>query len=137
MTQTSVVAAIFIWASSTRTRGDPFTMPIATKKNRTHPASVNKSAVLRSTAVYVPKKFHLDKRANEIAAAMGGDDELLNTKQMATWLGVSEQWLEVRRVRGDGPPYERLGPRLIRYRVGKARQWLDERAHQSTQEYGK
>jgi predicted DNA-binding transcriptional regulator AlpA len=81
-------------------------------------------------------KFHIDKRASAIAtAATGSDDDLLSTLQMATWLGVSHQWLEIRRHRGDGPPFERLGPRCVRYRRDKVKAWLDERTYKSTSEY--
>lgn len=83
-----------------------------------------------------PKTLHLDKRASAIlASSAGDDDDLLSTRQMAMWLQVSEQWLEIGRHRGYGPPFERLGPRLIRYRRGKARKWLDQRSHFSTAEY--
>src|SRR4051812_48907845 len=47
-----------------------------------------------------PRKFHLDKRAAAIAAEPGDDDELLTTSQMATWLGVSVQWLDIGRHAG-------------------------------------
>jgi predicted DNA-binding transcriptional regulator AlpA len=82
-----------------------------------------------------PKKFHIDKRASAVAAAPGNDDELLSTQQMAAWFGVSHQWLEIRRHRNDGPPFERLGPRCVRYRRDKVKAWLDERSHRSTEEY--
>ena len=36
---------------------------------------------------------------------------------------------------GYGPPFERLGPMLIRYSRRKALKWLDERSHRSTDEY--
>jgi predicted DNA-binding transcriptional regulator AlpA len=88
-----------------------------------------------AAATYIPEKFHLDKRARTIAATAGDDDELLDTRELAAWFGVSEQWVEISRHRGFGPPYEKLGPRLIRYRRGKVRLWLDERAHQCTAEY--
>ena len=84
--------------------------------------------------VAAPESFHIDKRAASIVAASTGtdDDELLSTPQMAIWFGVSEQWLAIRRGRGGGPPYEQLGPRCIRYRRGKAKQWLDTRTRTRT-----
>jgi predicted DNA-binding transcriptional regulator AlpA len=82
--------------------------------------------------------FHLDKRADLIAAAgVGDDDDLLTTKDMARWLRVSTQWLHRARAAGYGPPYERIGPHCIRYRRSKVRAWLDERSHQSTAEYAR
>ena len=83
----------------------------------------------------VPKSFHLDKRAASIAAASPDDDDLLSTNETALWLGVSIQWLEIGRNKGYGPPFERLGPKTIRYRRDKVRAWLDERSHRGTAEY--
>jgi hypothetical protein len=85
--------------------------------------------------ISAPKHHHIDKRAADIAAVPGDDDELLSTSQMAVWLGVSTQWLEIGRHKGYGPPFERLGPKLIRYRRGKTRKWLDARTHSRTSEY--
>ena len=82
-----------------------------------------------------PKKFHLDKRAAEIATQPGDDDELLSTAEAARLLGVSNQWLEIGRHRGYGPPFERLAAKLIRYRRGTMRSWLRERTFRSTEEY--
>jgi hypothetical protein len=84
-----------------------------------------------------PTKHHLDKRAAAIAAVAGDDDDLLSTREEADWLGVSTQWLEIGRSRGYGPPFERLGPKTIKYRRGKTRKWLDERSYTSTTEYTK
>jgi hypothetical protein len=89
----------------------------------------------RKSAPASPQKFHLDKRAAGLSTVAGDDDELLDTAAIAAWLGVSTQWLEIGRVRGYGPPFERLAPRVIRYRRGKTRQWLDERSHHCTSEY--
>ena len=83
------------------------------------------------------RRLHLDKRAHTLAAAPGSDDELLTTTQMAAWLSVSTQWLEIGRHKGYGPPFERLGPQLIRYQRGKVRRWLNSRSHQSTAEYAR
>lgn len=84
-----------------------------------------------------PRFFLLDRRATHVASlATGADQELLlNTKQLAGWLGVSKQWLEIGRCRSYGPPYRRLGTKAIRYRVGDVLNWLDERSHKSTAEY--
>jgi hypothetical protein len=82
--------------------------------------------------------FHLDKRADLIAAAGTGDgDDLLTTKDMARWFRVSTQWLHRAREGGYGPPYERITPHCIRYRRSRVRAWLDERSQRSTAEYAK
>lgn len=88
-----------------------------------------------------PKKFHLDRRAAQLAATtiiqsvQPDDDELLTTKQTSQLLGVSEQWLGVRRARGDGPPFEQMSERVIRYRRGTLRGWLEKRSRLAISEY--
>jgi hypothetical protein len=85
----------------------------------------------------IPLRHHLDRRAEaliEIANA-GTDDELQNTPRTAAWLGVSPEWLEIGRSRGWGPPFVRLSPRRVRYRVGDVKRWLAERSHRCTAEY--
>jgi hypothetical protein len=59
--------------------------------------------------------------------AAGDPDELLDTKSVAALLHVSTQWLEIGRCKGYGPPYERLGPRLIRYRRSKVVRYIRSR----------
>jgi predicted DNA-binding transcriptional regulator AlpA len=82
-----------------------------------------------------PAYHHIDKRAHQIAAApatSGDADELLSTMQLAALLGVSTQWLEIGRSRGYGPPFKTLGPRMIRYRRGDVRAWLESRSRHRT-----
>jgi predicted DNA-binding transcriptional regulator AlpA len=83
----------------------------------------------------VPQKLHLDKRAADLLDhGIGADDDLLTTEQLARWLGVSVQWLEIGRSRGYGPPWMRLG-RRCRYARAAVRAWLAKRMHSSTQDY--
>ena len=55
---------------------------------------------------------------------------LLNTRECAHYLGVSESYLRRARMDGatgrrtPGPPYYRLG-RAVRYRVAALDQWLE------------
>jgi predicted DNA-binding transcriptional regulator AlpA len=82
------------------------------------------------------KRHNLDRRADVIAArSRGYDDDLLPTVQVADWIGVSHQWLEIGRLKGYGPPYVRVGPRHIRYKRSDVLAWLNERTHASTAEY--
>jgi hypothetical protein len=56
-------------------------------------------------------KHNLDVRADSIAAeapSRHGDD-LLSTADTANWLGVSQQFLTIGRVRGYGPKFVRFG----------------------------
>jgi hypothetical protein len=89
----------------------------------------------KSSAAQRKLKFHLDKRAAALAATIPNNDDLLTTEQLAALLGVSTQWLEIRRCKGGGPEYESLSPRVIRYTRGKVKKWLRQRSHKWTKEY--
>lgn len=83
-------------------------------------------------------RLHLDKRAADIAAlpdSTGNPDDLLNTYEMADWLGVSRQWLEIGRCHGYGPPFIKIAPKLVRYRRKDVLEWLQTRIHLSTASY--
>jgi len=84
-----------------------------------------------------PGMLHLDARAAQLAAAAADGDALMSTKELAQFLGVSEQWVATARHKGTGPPYEYLGPRMIRYRPINVKRWLDLRTRQRTAEYAK
>jgi hypothetical protein len=78
----------------------------------------------------------LDKRAADIRRnAIGQPDQLLSTKETAVFLGVSAQWLEIRRGQSGGPPFQRLGPGCIRYRLSSLIKWLEQREYLSTAHY--
>lgn len=75
------------------------------------------------------RRLHLDRRVDQIVAASDGDgDELLTSGQLAEWLAVSLQWVEISRAKGYGPPFIRVGARLVRYRRSAVLNWLDGRA---------
>ncbi len=76
---------------------------------------------------------HLDKRADALLAAdvaQGDNDDLLTTAEVAEWLDVSQNWLEVGRSRGWGPPFIKIHARCVRYRRGDAKNWLRQRTRQ-------
>src|SRR5262245_54743689 len=83
--------------------------------------------------------MHLDKRVDQILADPafnGKDDDLVTTREAASLLGVSVQWLEIRRSsRTDGPPFVRLDKRTVMYPLGKLRKWLESRTFTSTSQY--
>ena len=56
-----------------------------------------------------------------------GDDALLDTPATANWLGVSNQWLELARCKGYGPPFVKITARLVRYRKGDIVAYLKSR----------
>lgn len=83
-----------------------------------------------------PAKHHLDRHAASIAARSDGNpDDLLTTEQVAVWLGVSTQCLEIGRHRGYGPKFIRLSTRRTRYSRALVLEWLRQRTHQATAEY--
>ena len=59
---------------------------------------------------------------------------LLDTPQTAQVLRLQPTTLEARRSRGTGPPFIRLGPSTIRYRLRDLEAWLDECTARSTAE---
>jgi hypothetical protein len=75
------------------------------------------------------------RRAHRLIAANFHPEERITTKELATWLGVSEQMLEINRHNGVGPTYERVGPKAIRYRIGTVLTYLKSTQHKSTSEY--
>lgn len=58
-------------------------------------------------------------------------DKLLNQKQAAAILGLSERTLERHRLAGTGPRYARLG-RLVRYRECDLIEWVQDSLRTST-----
>jgi hypothetical protein len=65
----------------------------------------------------------------------GDDDVLLTPKQLAQWLGVSDQWVSISRCKGYGPPFVKVAPMTVRYHRGAVRKWLNERSFVSTAGY--
>jgi len=62
-----------------------------------------------------------------------GIQRLLTPKEAADLLRVSMSWLAKARMRGDGPPYLRIG-RSIRYSEAALLQWMKSRQRLSTSE---
>ncbi len=58
---------------------------------------------------------------------------LLTPKEAARLLKVSVSWLAKSRMRGDGPPYMKVG-RSIRYTEAALLQWMKSRQRLSTSE---
>ena len=94
---------------------------------------------MSTTTPAAPQKFHLDRRADKIAASIeaGDDDALLTTRQLADWFDVSTQWVEQGRIRKYGPPFVRIAARSVRYRRGDVLKWLKARRFRDTSEYAR
>lgn len=51
-------------------------------------------------------------------------DLVLTDEEAARELRVSRRTLQRYRRHGGGPPYQRVGPRLVRYSLAEIRAWL-------------
>ena len=60
-------------------------------------------------------------------------ERLLTPKEAAHLLRVSLSWLAKARMRGDGPPYIKIG-RAVRYTEAALLQWMKSRQRLSTSE---
>ena len=60
-----------------------------------------------------------------------GNDRLLSRSEVQTLFGLTQRFLEVAAVRGDGPPFIKIG-RSVRYRVSDLRDWIEARRVTST-----
>ena len=65
-------------------------------------------------------KLLIDRRAHRLIDVDFHSEEMLSTKEVAAWLGVSVQFLEIGRTRRYGPKFKRITDKLIRYRCGDA-----------------
>ena len=55
-------------------------------------------------------------------------EQMLTTVETAKLLGCSVSFLEIGRIRGYGPPAQKITPRMVRYRRGDVLAWVRERA---------
>jgi predicted DNA-binding transcriptional regulator AlpA len=67
------------------------------------------------------------------ALQLNSGERLLTPKEAANVLRLSTSWLAKARMRGDGPPYAKLG-RCIRYAEGNLLQWMESHLRLSTSE---
>lgn len=84
------------------------------------------------------RRMHLDRWADKLAvegSTAGNPNDLLTTSEVAVWLRVSHQWLEILRQRGGGPPFIRQSRTRVRYKRADVLAWLDTRKHLCTSEY--
>ncbi len=64
-------------------------------------------------------------------------DILLTVEEAAVRLKMSKHTLNRWRVTGEGPPFVKYGPRLVRYIDRVLDEWAIKRTHGSTSEYGR
>jgi predicted DNA-binding transcriptional regulator AlpA len=60
----------------------------------------------------------------------------LRTPQAAEYVGLSAATLEKFRVSGNGPPYQKAGPKIVVYRPEDLDAWLDANCRRSTSDAG-
>ena len=60
----------------------------------------------------------------------------LRTPAAADFLGLSASLLSKMRLRGDGPPYSKAGPRVVVYDLADLEGWLAARKRTSTSDDG-
>lgn len=56
----------------------------------------------------------------------------LRTTEAAKYLGLSGSVLAKMRMRGDGPPFVKLGRRVVVYRLADLIAWMDDRQRLTT-----
>jgi predicted DNA-binding transcriptional regulator AlpA len=82
----------------------------------------------------MPRKIEEPERAEPALESKSARIErLLTAKDAANLLRLSQSWLAKARMRGDGPPYVKLG-RSIRYGEGALVEWMKSRQRLSTSE---
>ena len=67
----------------------------------------------------------------------GGDedaDDLLTVPEAAAFLRTSKSYLDKSRLTGDGPPFFRIGRKII-YSRRLLQRWLNHRQYRSTADY--
>ena len=83
----------------------------------------------------IPKRVELRRSFLGGSAALVHDDYLASPGEAALFLDSSTSTLAKFRGRGGGPPFIRLSPRKIAYRVGDLKKWVAGRQFNSTSEY--
>jgi predicted DNA-binding transcriptional regulator AlpA len=64
-------------------------------------------------------------------------DVMLTVEDAAARLKISKHTLNRWRVTGEGPPFVKYGPRLVRYIDSVLDEWAKNRLKASTSEYGR
>ncbi|HEY8271555.1 MAG TPA: helix-turn-helix domain-containing protein [Pseudobdellovibrionaceae bacterium] len=58
-------------------------------------------------------------------------EDIDNTKNMAEYLNMSQSWARQARMRGDGPPFLKIG-RTVRYRKTDVDEWMIRKLRKNT-----
>ena len=71
--------------------------------------------------------------AESLESTVNNRERLLMVSEAADFLRLSQSWLAKSWMRGDGPPFVKIG-RAIRYRESSLVQWLKSNQRRSTSE---
>jgi predicted DNA-binding transcriptional regulator AlpA len=85
-----------------------------------------RSVRLQAGTRRMPRK--IEEAATKTAT---GFEHMLTAKDTANFLRLSASWLAKARMRGDGPPYVKIG-RSVRYSEGALVRWLKSNQRLST-----
>jgi len=80
-----------------------------------------------------------DQQTSVLRLAEQGDPRVfqhLRTPEAARFLGVSISFLNHARIRGDGPQYRKLSPKLVVYSIEDLRTWVNSKSRCSTSSSG-
>jgi predicted DNA-binding transcriptional regulator AlpA len=67
---------------------------------------------------------------------MNATHRVLRTPQAAEYVGLSPSTLEKFRLTGNGPPYQKAGPKIVVYRPEDLDAWLSANRRRSTSDTG-
>jgi predicted DNA-binding transcriptional regulator AlpA len=67
---------------------------------------------------------------------MQATQRVLRTQEAAEYVGLSASTLEKFRLTGDGPVYQKSGPKIVVYRVEDLDAWLNAGRRRSTSDNG-
>ncbi len=81
----------------------------------------------------MPLKIEEAERLAPALKTIRSDERLLTPREAAEFLRVSISWLAKSRMRGDGPPFVKIG-RGVFYRASALLQWLKSQERLSTSE---
>ncbi len=76
-----------------------------------------------------------DLTAGQPADHVEGGGPLLTTAEAAEYLGVGPSTMEKWRLTGEGPEFEKIGPKFVRYTHAKLDAYRHARRFKSTSEY--
>lgn len=84
---------------------------------------------------FAPTDFEFTLSAKLPSEDTMANEVLLTVEDAAARLKISKHTLNRWRVTGEGPPYIKYGPRLVRYTLSALDAWADARQFCSTSEY--